>query len=64
MAPGTGKMTGERGLCGRGAGAAEAGADPELVEVTPALVDSIREELRQTIDRLRTLLDRLERGSR
>ena len=38
-------------------GAAEAGADPELVE-------SIREELRQTIERLRTLLDRLERGSR
>ena len=41
------------------AGAAEAGADPD-VEVTPALVDSIRYELRQTIDRLRTLLDRLE----
>jgi uncharacterized membrane protein (UPF0182 family) len=39
------------------AGAAEAGPDPDLVE-------SIREELRQTIERLRTLLDRLERGSR
>lgn len=45
------------------AGAAEAGADPD-VEVTPALVDSIRYELRQTINRLRTLLDRLEEGSR
>lgn len=41
------------------AGAAEAGADPD-VEVTPALVDSIRYELRQTINRLLTLLDRLE----
>ncbi len=39
------------------AGAAEAGADPEIFE-------SIREELRQTIERLRTLLDRLEQGSR
>lgn len=38
-------------------GAAEAGPDPDLVE-------TIREELRQTIERLRTLLDRLERGSR
>jgi uncharacterized membrane protein (UPF0182 family) len=45
------------------AGAAEAGADPD-VDVTPALVDSIRYELRQTINRLRTLLDRLEEGSR
>jgi uncharacterized membrane protein (UPF0182 family) len=38
-------------------GAVEVGADPDLVE-------SIREELRQTIERLGTLLDRLDRGSR
>ncbi len=43
------------------AGEVATGAD---VEVTPALVDSIRDELRQTIERLRTLADRLERGSR
>ncbi|NNK47759.1 MAG: UPF0182 family protein, partial [Gemmatimonadetes bacterium] len=45
-------------------GAAEARAGPARgadVEVTPALVDSIRLELRQTIEKLRTLLDRLER---
>ena len=34
------------------------------VEVTPALVDSIRDELRQTIERLGALLDRLGGGSR
>ncbi len=43
------------------AGEVATGAD---VEVTPALVDSIRDELRQTIERLRTLADRLERDSR
>jgi uncharacterized membrane protein (UPF0182 family) len=38
---------------------AEGAPGPE-VEVTPALVDSIRRELRQTIERLSELLDRLE----
>ena len=50
-------------------GAAEAAAEPAPVRtapgagVSPALADSIRRELRQTIERLRTLLDRLEEGS-
>jgi uncharacterized membrane protein (UPF0182 family) len=41
---------------------AEGAPGPE-VEVTPALVDSIRRELRQTIERLSELLDRLERDT-
>ncbi len=41
---------------------AESTPGPE-VEVTPALVDSIRRELRQTIERLSELLDRLERDA-
>jgi uncharacterized membrane protein (UPF0182 family) len=50
-------------------GAAESGAGPEEIRtapgagVSPALADSIRRELRQTIERLRTLLDRLEEDS-
>ena len=62
VAPVTEGMAAEPGAAEAGTGPAEIRTGPGA-GVSPALADSIRRELRQTIEKLRTLLDRLERDS-